>query len=58
MGKYAYFIWAAYGVSALVLIGLTFYIWSDLKRQARLLRRLQDKGTPKRPSARAMDNAP
>ncbi len=58
MGKYAFFIWAAYGVSALVLIGLTFYIWSDLKRQARLLQRLQDKGTPKRPSARAMDKAP
>ncbi len=58
MGKYALFIWSAYGVSAIVLIGLTLYIWSDLKRQARLLQRLKDKGAPKRPGARAMDKGP
>ena len=55
MGKYALFIWSAYGVSAMVLVGLSLYIWSDLKRQARLLQRLKERGAPKRPRAQGMD---
>lgn len=51
MGKYAFFIWAAYGVSAAVLIGLTLYLWNDLRVQARTLARLEKEGTPRRPKA-------
>ncbi len=52
MGKYAFFIWGSYIISGLVLGGLTLYIWSDLKRQARTLQKLKTMGAPKRPRAR------
>ncbi len=32
MGRYAGFVWPAYGISALVLIGL---VWDSLRRSAR-----------------------
>lgn len=51
MGKYAAFIWSAYGAWALVLIGLTLYIVLDLKRQRRLLTALKAQGAPRRRKA-------
>ena len=53
MGKYAFFIWGSYIISGIVLGGLTLYIWSDLKRQAKTLQKLKNMGAPKRPRARA-----
>ncbi len=58
MGKYAFFIWGSYIISGIVLGGLTLYIWSDLKRQAKMLQKLKDLGAPKRPRARAAHAAP
>ncbi|PLX44967.1 MAG: heme exporter protein CcmD [Hyphomicrobiales bacterium] len=51
MGKYAFFIWTSYGISAAVLIGLTVYLWADLRKQARILARLEKEGAPRRPKA-------
>ncbi len=39
MGGYAAYVWPAYGVSALGILGLAFAIW----RRGRLLRRRLDK---------------
>ena len=58
MGKYAFFIWAAYGVSATVLIGLTLYLWNDLRVQTRTLARLEKEGTPRRPKAMGPEDDP
>lgn len=58
MGKYAFFIWSAYGISAVVLIGLTFYLWNDLRLQARTLAQLEKKGGPRRPKAVGPEDDP
>lgn len=58
MGKYAFFIWTAYGVSAAVLIGLTLYLWNDLRMQMRTLARLEKEGTPRRPKAVGPEDDP
>jgi heme exporter protein CcmD len=52
MGEYATYIWAAYGVVAVVLVGLTCWIWADLRRQSALLAALERTGAPRRRRAR------
>ncbi len=58
MGKYAFFIWAAYGISAAVLISLTLYLWNDLRVQTRTLARLEAEGGPRRPRAVGPEDDP
>jgi len=53
MGKFAAFIWSAYGAWTLVLISLTLYTVLDLKRQRRLLAALKAQGAPRRRRAMA-----
>ena len=52
LGPHAGFIWMAYGVSALVMVGLIFWIRIDARRQLNLLADLEAKGIRRR-SARA-----
>jgi heme exporter protein D len=42
MGGYAVFVWPAYGLSALVMIGLAFSAWRTLRVRERDLARLRD----------------
>ena len=42
MGGYAAFVWPAYGLSALVMIGLVVTAWRNLKVRERDLARLRD----------------
>ena len=58
MGKYAFFIWGSYGISAAVLLGLTFYMWNDLRAQTRTLARLEREGGPRRPKAVGPEDDP
>jgi heme exporter protein D len=41
MGGYAMFVWPAYGLSALVMLGLCVGAWRSLKRRERDLAALQ-----------------
>ena len=41
MGGYAFFVWPAYGVAALVLGGLAFQSWRRYRRSRDELERLQ-----------------
>jgi heme exporter protein D len=41
MGGYAAFVWPAYGLSALVMLGLVLVVWRDLRTNQRALARLQ-----------------
>jgi heme exporter protein D len=42
MGGYAAFVWPAYGLSALVMLGLAVTAWRSLKLRERELARLRD----------------
>ena len=42
MGGYAAFVWPAYGLSALVMIGLVVTGWRNLKARERDLAKLRD----------------
>ena len=42
MGGYAAFVWPAYGLSALVMVGLVVTAWRSLKVRERELARLRD----------------
>jgi len=42
MGGYAAFVWPAYGLSALVMLGLVVTAWRSLKARERELARLRD----------------
>ncbi|NND49294.1 MAG: heme exporter protein CcmD [Rhizobiales bacterium] len=53
MGEYGAFIWSAYGIAALVLVGLTAHIWRDLRRQRAALSALEARGAPRRRAASA-----
>lgn len=50
-GEHWNFILAAYAVAAAVLVGLTAWIWFDLRRQRTLLADLEARGVPRRPPA-------
>jgi len=42
MGGYAAFVWPAYGLSAIVMLGLVVTAWRSLKVRERELARLRD----------------
>jgi heme exporter protein D len=42
MGGYAAFVWPAYGLSALVMLGLAVVAWRTLKMRERDLAKLRD----------------
>lgn len=42
MGGYAVFVWPAYGLSALVMVGLVVTAWRTLKLRERDLAKLRD----------------
>lgn len=42
MGGYAAYVWPAYGIAALVLIGFTLSSWRRLKAAERALERLSE----------------
>jgi len=42
MGGYAAFVWPAYGLSALVMLGLAFGAWRTLQVRERDLAKLRD----------------
>jgi heme exporter protein D len=42
MGGYAVFVWPAYGLSALVMVGLAVSAWRTLKARERALAKLRD----------------
>lgn len=59
--KYAPYIWSAYGLTALILVGLALWLWLEARRAARLLAELEAArpqsaplgASPARPSATA-----
>ena len=57
MGEYGAFIWSAYGIAALVLVGLTAHIWRDLRRQRAALNALEARGAPRRRAMAGADTA-
>lgn len=42
MGGYAVFVWPAYGLSAVVMLGLVVGAWRTLKARERALAKLRD----------------
>ena len=42
------FIAWAYGLTAIAIVGLTFYVWANLRHQARRLAELEGKGLRRR----------
>jgi heme exporter protein D len=56
MGGYAAFIWPAYAVAAIVMLGVVAASWRDLARQRALLGALEGDGARKRAPARSMDH--
>ena len=42
MGGYAAFVWPAYGLSAIVMIGLVITAWQNLRERERDLAKLRD----------------
>jgi heme exporter protein D len=49
LGPHAAYIWAAYGVTALVLAGLVAWLIADGRHQQRLLDELDARGVRRRP---------
>lgn len=58
MGKYAFYIWSAYGISFVVLVSLTFHLWNNLRAQTRMLAQLEKEGGPRRPRAVGPEDDP
>jgi heme exporter protein D len=48
LGPYASFIWASYGLAALVIGGLLFWLLQDGRRQAAALADLEARGIKRR----------
>ena len=48
MKEYGFFIWGAYGTSAVVLIALTWYVVLDARRQKRIVAELEARNVPRR----------
>tara|TARA_R110000824_G_scaffold118960_10_gene271788 strand:- start:41836 stop:42051 length:216 start_codon:yes stop_codon:yes gene_type:complete len=60
MGGYAGFVWSSYAVVGLVMLGLVFVIWRDLRRQKALLavlEKLNADGSRKRAPMKNAGNA-
>jgi heme exporter protein D len=49
MGGYAAFVWPAYGIAALVLIGLLAVSWHQLRHAREMLRRYDSQTGAERP---------
>ncbi|HEY4345215.1 MAG TPA: heme exporter protein CcmD [Parvibaculum sp.] len=56
MGGYAAFVWPAYAVAAIIMLGIVIASWRDLTRQRGLLAALEGDGARKRAPARSMDH--
>ncbi|MAI47262.1 MAG: heme exporter protein CcmD [Hyphomicrobiaceae bacterium TMED74] len=44
-GKHAFFIWGSYGIAAVVLTGLVWWLISDGRRYSSALNRLEDRSS-------------
>ena len=57
--SHLFFIWSAYGMTAIVLAGLVAVTWLDWRRQRRLLDQLEQSGAPRRrkPAVRHRETA-
>ncbi len=51
MGGYAGFVWSAYGVAALILIGLVVMSWKDLRARQAQVAALEAASPRRRPTA-------
>jgi heme exporter protein D len=56
MGGYAAFVWPAYAVAVVVMLGIVIASWRDFTRQRALLAALEGDGARKRAPARSMDH--
>ncbi len=50
LGPHAAFIWLAYGAAVLCIAGLTLWVWSEERNQARRLHDLERRGLRRRSS--------
>ncbi|WP_018631974.1 heme exporter protein CcmD [Neomegalonema perideroedes] len=51
--KYAPYVWSAYGLTAVILIGLALWLWLEARRAARTLAELEALQARKTPAASA-----
>lgn len=52
LGPHAAFIWAAYAVSAFVIVALILWVSSDERRQRRILVEFEERGVTRRSARR------
>ncbi len=57
MGGYAGFVWSAYGVAALILIGLVVMSWKDLRARQAEVAALEAASPRRRPTAEKADKS-
>jgi heme exporter protein D len=57
MGGYAFYVWGAYGLAAIILVGLLLVSWRGLRVREAEITRLQA-GRPRRPSRSTSAGSP